>query len=79
VGQLDAQVVDYTTFLFWKDCDWMFVLGHAGAVCTVPITTSHSPPTRWGVTMLGHTWTERWLGDGSAEVGHSLGLLGHQI
>ncbi|PNF28121.1 hypothetical protein B7P43_G11870 [Cryptotermes secundus] len=33
-----------------KDCDWMFVLGHAGAVCPAPITTSNYPPTRWGTT-----------------------------
>jgi hypothetical protein len=26
----------------------MFVLGHDGAVCTAPITTSNCPPTRWG-------------------------------
>jgi hypothetical protein len=30
-------------------------------------------------TMLGITWTQRWLGDGSAEVDQSLGLLGRQI
>jgi hypothetical protein len=30
-------------------------------------------------TMLGITWTERWMGDGSAEVDRSLGLLGRQI
>jgi hypothetical protein len=30
-------------------------------------------------TMLGITWTERWLGDGSAEVDQLLGLLGRQI
>jgi hypothetical protein len=29
--------------------------------------------------MLGITWTERWLVDGSAEVDQSLGLLGRQI
>jgi hypothetical protein len=51
----------------------MFILGHAGAICTAPITTSNYPPARWGTatflsTMLGITWTERWLGDGSAEV-----------
>jgi hypothetical protein len=30
-------------------------------------------------TMLGIIWTERWLGDGSAEVDQFLGLLGRQI
>jgi hypothetical protein len=30
-------------------------------------------------TMLGITWTERWLGDGLAEVDQSLCLLGSQI
>jgi hypothetical protein len=30
-------------------------------------------------TMLGITRTGRWLGDGSAEVDQSLGLLGRQI
>jgi hypothetical protein len=30
-------------------------------------------------TTLGITWTERWLGDGSAEVDQLLGLLGRQI
>jgi hypothetical protein len=30
-------------------------------------------------TMLGIAWTELWLGDGSAEVDQSLGLLGRQI
>jgi hypothetical protein len=29
--------------------------------------------------MLRIAWTERWLGDGSAEVDQLLGLLGHQI
>jgi hypothetical protein len=30
-------------------------------------------------TMLGITWTERWLGDRSAEVNQSLDPLGRQI
>jgi hypothetical protein len=30
-------------------------------------------------TILRITWTERWLGDGSAEVDQLLGLLGRQI
>jgi hypothetical protein len=30
-------------------------------------------------TILGITWTERWLGDGSAEVDQSLGLLRRHI
>jgi hypothetical protein len=48
VGWLNAQEVDWTIFLYRKDCDWTFVLGHAGAVCSAPITTSNYPPTRWG-------------------------------
>jgi hypothetical protein len=30
-------------------------------------------------TMLETTWTERWLGDGSAEVNQSPGLLDSQV
>jgi hypothetical protein len=30
-------------------------------------------------TMLAITWTERWLGDRSAEMDQSLGFLGRQI
>jgi hypothetical protein len=30
-------------------------------------------------TILGITWTERWLVDGSAEVDQSLGPVGRQI
>jgi hypothetical protein len=68
VSQLNAQEVDWTAFLFRKHCDQMSVLEHAGAVCSAPIITSNYPPTRWGATMLGITLTERWLGNGLAEV-----------
>jgi hypothetical protein len=30
-------------------------------------------------TVLGITWTERWLGDGSVEMDQSLGILVRQI
>jgi hypothetical protein len=43
-------------FLFGKDCDHMLVLGHAGAVCAAPITTSNYPPTRWGATLFLTPW-----------------------
>jgi hypothetical protein len=33
----------------------------------------------FSATMLRITWTERWLGDGSAELDQSLGPLGCQI
>jgi hypothetical protein len=51
-------------FLFRKDCDWMFILGPAGAVGTAPITTSSNKMgcSHISATMLGITWTEKWLG-----------------
>jgi hypothetical protein len=68
VSLFNAWQVDWTVFLFGKDCDQIFVLRHAGAVCVCPIFTSNYPPTGWGtatsITMMGITWTERWLGDG---------------
>jgi hypothetical protein len=48
VGRLNARQVDWTVLLYGKDCDRTFVLGHAGAVCAAPITTSNYPPTRRG-------------------------------
>jgi hypothetical protein len=50
VGQLNARQIDWTVFLFRKDCDRMIVHGHAGAVNAAPITTSNYPPTRRGTT-----------------------------
>jgi hypothetical protein len=50
MDQLNAQQDDWTIFLFGKDGDWTFVLGHAEAVCAAPVTTSNYPPTRWGAT-----------------------------
>jgi hypothetical protein len=64
VGGLNEWHVRWTVFLFGKVCDWMFILGRAGAVCVAPITTSAYPPTRWDATMLGITWTRRWIGSG---------------
>jgi hypothetical protein len=46
VGRLNARQVDWTAFLFGEACDQTFVLGHAGAVCAHPITSSDYPPTR---------------------------------
>jgi hypothetical protein len=43
----NALQVDWTVFLFRKDCDRTFILGHTGAVCTAPITTSIYCPMRW--------------------------------
>jgi hypothetical protein len=57
VGWLNAQV-DCAVFLFGKDCDWTFILGHAGVVCAAPITTSSYPPMRWSFNMLQAMWNE---------------------
>jgi hypothetical protein len=66
LGQLNARQVDWVAFLLGKDYDLVFVLGHDGAVCAAAITTTKMGHHRIAATMLRTTWTERWLGDGSA-------------
>jgi hypothetical protein len=58
MGQFNAQQVDWTVFLFRKDYDRTFILGHTGAVYAAPVTTSNCPPIRWGFNMLHATWNE---------------------
>jgi hypothetical protein len=48
VGWLSARQLIWTVFLFGEVCDQTLVLGHTGAICAAPITTSNYPPTRWG-------------------------------
>jgi hypothetical protein len=37
-------------FSFRKDCGRKLVLGHAGAVCAAPVSSSNYPPRKWGGT-----------------------------
>jgi hypothetical protein len=51
------------------------------ALLQLPLKSSSNKTGRCHIsaTMLGITWTEGWLGDGSAEVDQSLGHLGCEI
>jgi hypothetical protein len=60
VSQFNAWQVDWTVFLFGKDCDRTFILGHAGTVCNVPVTTSKYPPKRWGATTFLPPCLDGW-------------------
>jgi hypothetical protein len=51
-------------FFFSEKTDRTFVIGHAGAVYSAPVTTLNCPLNKMGrrhisATMLGITWTER--------------------